>query len=122
MIQKETFEQETVILVHSVVQREQGVNLPHQGGGFLGGSQGDRHESLIPLESVEGVELSEAFLEGLVGQLVQRELDEVHYLRSVCTHQSSDAVVKLREASSKSSDSKLSFCLSKLLSTSCSLC
>ena len=59
------------------------------------------------------MELGEAFLEGLVGQLVRRELDEVHYLSCVCMAQSSDAVVKLGEAASKSSDSKLSFCLSK---------
>ena len=65
---------------------------------------------MILLERVEGVELGEAFLEGFIGQLVRRELDEVHYL---CTAQSSDAVVKLGEAVSKASDSKLSFCLSK---------
>ena len=68
---------------------------------------------MIPLERVEGVELSEAFLEGFVGQLVRRELNEVHYLSCVCMAQSSDTVVKLGEAASKASESKLSFCLSK---------
>ena len=68
---------------------------------------------MIPLERVEGVELSEAFLEGFVGQLVRRELNEVHYLSCVCTAQSSGAVIKLCEAARKSSGSKLSFCLSK---------
>ena len=68
---------------------------------------------MIPLERVEGVDLGEALLEGFVGQIVRRELDEVHYLSCVCTAQSSDAVVKLGEAASKASDSKLSFCLSK---------
>ena len=62
---------------------------------------------------VEGVELSEGFLEGLVGQLVRRKLDEVHYLSCICKTQSRDAVVKLCEAASKSSDSKLSFHLGK---------
>ena len=65
------------------------------------------------MERVEGVELSEAFLEGFVGQLVWRELDEVHYLSCVCMAQNSNAIVKLGEAASKGSDSKLSFCLSK---------
>ena len=41
MIEEESFEQETIILVHHVVQREQRANLPHQGGGFFVGSQGD---------------------------------------------------------------------------------
>ena len=41
------------------------------------------------------MELGEVFLEGLVRQLVWRELDEVHYLSCVCTAQSSDAIVKL---------------------------
>ena len=68
---------------------------------------------MIPLERVEGVELGEAFLEGFVGQLVQRELDEVHYLSCICMAQSSHSVVKLGEAGSKAFDSKLSFCLSK---------
>ena len=68
---------------------------------------------MIPLERVEGVELGEVFLEGFVGQLVWRELNEVHYLSCVCTAQSSNAVVNLGEAASKASDSKLSFCFSK---------
>ena len=68
---------------------------------------------MIPLERVEGVQLGETFLAGLVGQLVQRKLDEVHYLSCVCTAQSSDAIVKLCVAASKSSDSNLSFRLSK---------
>ena len=113
MIKKETFEQETFILVNSVGQREKRAYLLHIGGGYLFGSQGEQHECLIILERVESVELGEAFLEGLVGQLVWRELDEVHYLSCVCTAQSSDAVVKLIEAASKFSGSKLSFHLSK---------
>ena len=84
MIEKETFAQETFILVYSAVQRKQGAHLSHQGGGFLAGSQGEGHECLIPLERVEDVELSEAFLERLVGQLVRRELDKVHFLSCVC--------------------------------------
>ena len=62
---------------------------------------------------VEGVELCEALPEGLVGQLVRRELNEVHYLSCTCMAQSSDAVVKLGEAASKNSDCKLRFSLSK---------
>ena len=62
---------------------------------------------------VEGVELGEALPERLIGQLIWRVLDEVHYLSGVSTTQSSDAVVKLGEAASKISDSKLSFGLSK---------
>ena len=65
------------------------------------------------LERVEGVELFYAFLEGFVGQLVQRELDEVHYLSCVCRAKSSNAVLKLGVAAIKASHSKLSFCLSK---------
>ena len=42
-----------------------------------------------------------------------RELNEVHHLSCVCTAQSSDTVVKLCEAASKASDSKLSFRLRK---------
>ena len=62
MIEEESFEQETIILVHPVVQREQGTHLPHQGGGLLVRGQGETHESLLPLEGVEGVKLEEAFL------------------------------------------------------------
>ena len=62
---------------------------------------------MIPLE------LGKVFPEGLLGQLVHRELDEVHYLSCVCRAQIRDAVVKLCVAASKASDSKLSFCLSK---------
>ena len=68
---------------------------------------------MIPLDRVEDVEFCEALLEGLVWQLVPRELDEVHYLSCVCTAQSSDPVVKLGEAASKTSYSKLSLRLSK---------
>ena len=53
MIEGESFEQKTIILVHPVVQREQGAHLSYQG---------ERHKSLIPLERIEGVELGEAFL------------------------------------------------------------
>ena len=95
MIEEEYFEQETILLVHPVVQREQESHLPYQSRGFLVGGQGERHNSLIPLESVEGVS-GEAFLEGLVGQHVWRELDEVHYLSCNCMTQSTDTVVKLR--------------------------
>ena len=59
------------------------------------------------------MELGEAFLEGLVGQLVRRKLDEIHYLSCVCAAQSRNAVAKLCEAANKPSDSKLSFHLSK---------
>ena len=59
---------------------------------------------MISLERVEGEELGEVFLEGLVGQLVWNELDEVHYLSFVCMAQSSGAIVILGEAASKSSD------------------
>ena len=62
---------------------------------------------MIPLE------LGKVFPEGLLGQLVHRELDEVHYLSCVCRAQSSNAVVKLCEDASKASDSKPSFWLSK---------
>ena len=62
---------------------------------------------------VEGVELNEAFLEGLIEQLVRGELDEVQYLSCICMAQSRNAVEKLGEAASKASDSKLSFCLRK---------
>ena len=65
------------------------------------------------MERVEVVELGEVFLEGLVGKLVRRELDEVHYLSCVHMAQSSNRVVKLCKAASKASDSKLSFSLSK---------
>ena len=41
MTKKETFEQKTFIIVHSVVQREQGAHLPHQGGGFLVTGKGE---------------------------------------------------------------------------------
>ena len=70
---------------------------------------------------VKGLELGKVFLEGLVGRLVRRELDEVHYMSCVCTAQSRDAVVKLGEAASKGSDSKLSFCFSKLNTCNVSL-
>ena len=62
MVEK-SFEQETIILVHPVVQREQEAHLPHQSGGLLIGGQGETHKSLLPLEGVEGLELGEAFLE-----------------------------------------------------------
>ena len=65
------------------------------------------------MERVEGVELGEVLPEGIIGQLVWRILNEVHYLSGVNTAQSSDAVVKLGEAASKISDSQLSFRLSK---------
>ena len=65
------------------------------------------------MERVEGVELSEALPEGLIGQLIWRVLDEGHYLSSFSMTQSSDALVKLGKAASKISDSKLSLCLSK---------
>ena len=57
-----SFEQETIILVHPAVQREQGAHLPHQGGELLVGGQGETHAILLPLEGVEGVELGEVFL------------------------------------------------------------
>ena len=38
------------------------------------------HKDLIPLERVEGMWLSVAFLEGLVGRLIQRKLYEVDNL------------------------------------------
>ena len=58
MIEKETFEKETFILVHSVVQRERGAHLPHQGGGFLVGGQVELHESSIPLRVWSSVRYS----------------------------------------------------------------
>ena len=57
--------------------------------------------------------MDEAFLVGLIGQVVRKELDEFQYLSCICMAQSSDAVVKLREAAIKSTDSKLSLYLSK---------
>ena len=65
------------------------------------------------MKRIEGVELGEALPEGLIGQLIWRVLDEVHYLSSVSTTQSRAALVRLGEAVSKISDSKQSFCLSK---------
>ena len=59
------------------------------------------------------MELGEALPEGLIGQLIWRLLDEVHYLSCISTAQSRDTVVKLGEAASNISDSKLSFRLSK---------
>ena len=43
------------------------------------GGQGEEHECMIPLKRVEGVELSEALPEGLIGQLIWRVLDEVQW-------------------------------------------
>ena len=63
LIEKEPFEQETIIFVLSVVQREQGAHLPHQGGELLVGGQGETHAIMLPLEGVEVLELGEAFLE-----------------------------------------------------------
>ena len=65
------------------------------------------------MERVEGVEHGEPLPEELIGQLIWRVLDEVHFLSSISMAQSSNAVVKLGEAASKISDSKLSLCLSK---------
>ena len=47
--------------------------------------QGEGHQSLVHLEGVQVVELREAFLEGLVGVPIGRELDEVHNLGGVNT-------------------------------------
>ena len=55
MIEVSSYEQVTIVLVNPVVQREQAAHLPHQGGGLLVGSQGERHENLVHLERVEGV-------------------------------------------------------------------
>ena len=95
--------------MNSVVLGEKGAHLPHQSGGLLVGCQGERHDCLIPLERVEGVELGKALPGGLIGQLIWRVLNEVHYLRCVCTAQTMGVLVKLGEAASKISDSKLSF-------------
>ena len=84
MIEKESFEQKTFIFVNSVGQEKQGAQLRHQCGGLLIGGQGEGHECLILLERVEGVELGEALPEGLVGQLIWRELNEVHYMSCIC--------------------------------------
>ena len=48
------------------------------------------------MERVEGVELGEAFLEGLL----RRELNEVHDLSCICTTESTNKVIKLCEAGS----------------------
>ena len=85
MIEKETFNEKAFIVVNSVGLRQQGQHLPHQLGGLLVSGQGEGHELLIPLERVEGVQLGEALLEGLIGSLVWRVLDEVHHLSCVST-------------------------------------
>ena len=63
-----------------MIQRKQATHLSHQGGGLLVRCQGERHQSLVPLEWVQGVKFSEMFLEGLVGVLLKGELDEIHNL------------------------------------------
>ena len=83
MIKKESFEKKTFIFANSVGQGKQDAHPPHQHGGLLVSGQGEGYECLIPLERVEGVKLSEALPEGLVGQLVWREFDEVDYLSCV---------------------------------------
>ena len=85
MIEKEAFKEKACIIVNPVGLRQQGQHLPHQLGGLLVSGQGEGHELLIPLERVEGVQLGEALLEGLIGSLVWRVLDEVHHLSCVST-------------------------------------
>ena len=67
MIEKETFNEKAFIVENSVGLRQQGQHLPHQLGGLLVSAQGEGQELLIPLERVEGVQLGEALLEGLIG-------------------------------------------------------
>ena len=53
--------------MNPVGQGKQGAHPPHQPGGFLVSGQGEGQEFLIPLEWVEGLQLGEALLEGLIG-------------------------------------------------------
>ena len=70
MIKKEAFKEEASIVLNPVGLRQQEQHLPHQLGGLLVSCQDEGHELLIPLERVEGVQLGEAFLERLIGELV----------------------------------------------------
>ena len=79
VVKEEALEHKKSILVNSVTQGKQAAHLAHQDGWVLIRRQGEGHQSLVPLERVQGVEFCEVFLEGLIGVL-RRELDEIQDL------------------------------------------
>ena len=95
VVKEEAPEHEVLHLVNSVIQRKQATHLAHQGGRLLIRCHGEGHKSLVSLERVQGVKLGEAFLEGLIGIFLGRELDEIHDLGCISTVESAHAVVKL---------------------------
>ena len=80
VIKEEPLEHEALCIVNPVMERQEATHLTHQGGWVLISSQGEGHESLIALELVWGVELGEAFLQGLIRVFLRKELNEVDYL------------------------------------------
>ena len=64
--EEETLEHEAFNLVDPMIQRKQAPHLSHQGGLLLLGCQGERHQCLVSLEGVQGVEFSEVCFEGRI--------------------------------------------------------
>ena len=63
VVEEETPEHEALSLVGPMIHREQATHLAHQDGWRLVCCQGEGHQSLVPLEGVQGVEFSEMCLE-----------------------------------------------------------
>ena len=57
------------------------------------------------------MKLSEMFLQRLVRSLLRGKIDEIYYLGSIRTTESSHTMIKLSEAGSEASDGKLSLFL-----------
>ena len=113
VVEEEAPEHEAFSLVHPMIHREQATHLAHQDGWRLVCCQGEGHQSLVPLEGVQGVELREAFHEGLVGILIRRKLDEINNLGDVSMVEGLHAVVELGEARGKALDGELGLSLGK---------
>ena len=96
-----------------MIQRKLTTHLTHQGGRFLVRHQGEGHQSLVSLEGVQGMERSEALLEGLI-QFVFREIFyQIDYLGGISTVESSYTVVELGYAGGHISDGELGLGLGK---------
>ena len=85
VVEEEVSEHEAFSLVGPMIHRERTTHLAHHGGWLLFRRQGEEHQSLVPLEGVQGVEFREAFHEGLIWILNRRELNEIYNLGGVST-------------------------------------